>query len=257
MRKNFILLVIGVVGLAVLLYLVSPLSRSDEENNQSQQVEALQETLVEENFEAPEAESTIIPAASPVSLSNSGSSDNSVISPAVMKIFAQKLRDMGACLETQNNVPGDELDPQLQTLIDSVRGEWGESVISTEDWMQIEMETPEGEKRRLRVEMDFDTDTQVQRKLKFMTVEKDGQTTPISVPEDQAIEPSDSLIASLEAGNKIMTKEKFERIYFQNGEEIVARQKDGFLTEIEVNKGPKSFRCTKVNEESANCQCIQ
>ncbi|MFN9066000.1 MAG: hypothetical protein ACK5V3_02150, partial [Bdellovibrionales bacterium] len=130
------------------------------------------------------------------------------------------------------------------------------SVISTEDWMQVDLETPEGEKRRIRVEMDFDNETQIQRKLKYVTVEPSGETRPISVPEEQAIEPSDSLIASLEAGNNIVTREKFERVYFQNGEEIVARQLNGFISELEVNKGTKSFKCKGVNTEASACQCL-
>lgn len=250
MRKNFILLVVGVVGLAIILYFVSPLSRSDADQSENQNTEVIEEAPQEPLAVAPVEETVQTP---PVSVANTNQPVG--LNPTVMKIFSQKLRDLGACLETQNNVPGDELEPNLQTLIDSVRGEWGESVINTEDWMQVEMETPEGERRRMRVEMDFDTDTQVQRKLKLMTVAADGQTTPIPVSEDQAIEPSESLIASLEAGNKILSKEKFERVYFQNGEEIVAKQKDGFLTEIEVNKGPKSFKCTKLTEESTDCQC--
>ncbi len=252
MRKNFILLVVGVIGLAIVLYFVSPLSRSDANHTEEQTTEDVPQESLEPVAPAPaETEATVAP---PVTQTN----PNQLVglNPTVMKVFSQKLRDLGSCLETQNNVPGDELEPSLQTLIDSVRGEWGESVINTEDWMQVEMETPEGERRRMRVEMDFDTDTQVQRKLKLMTVTADGQTTPIPVSEDQAIEPSESLIASLEAGNKILSKEKFERVYFQNGEEIVAKQRDGFLTEIEVNKGPKSFKCTKLTEESTDCQCL-
>lgn len=255
MRKNFILLVLGVIGLAVLLYFVSPLSRSEDETPALPAPEIVEEVPPEPPVKTPKppkAPPKPVPAPAPAE-----AEEPPKVSLAVMKIFSQKLRDLGTCLETQNNVPGDELEPNLQTVVDSVRGEWGESVISTEDWMQVEMETPEGEKRRLRVEMDFDSDTQVQRKLRFMTVAQDGQTVPIPIAEDQAIEPSDSLIASLETGNKIITEEKFERIYFQNGEEIVAKQKDGFLTELEVNKGPRSFKCAKVNEETADCQCLQ
>ncbi len=252
MRKNFILLVVGVVGLAILLYFVSPLSRDESQNPEPVAAEVVDEATPVEEI-SPPAEANQAPPANPTENANPPTAANG----EVMKIFAEKLRDLGTCLETQNNVPGDELEPNLQTVVDSVRGEWGESVINTEDWMQIEMETPDGEKRRLRVEMDFDSDTQVQRKLRFMAVGKDGQTTPIPVPEDQAVEPSDSLIASLEAGNKVVVREKFERIYFQNGEEIVARQKDGQITELEINKGAKSFKCAKMNEPTAECQCLQ
>ncbi len=252
MRNNFILLVVGVVGLAILLYFVSPVSRDEEPKPEPVAVEVIEEVTPVEEVSPPTSENQP-PPVKPTTDANPPPATNA----EVMKIFAEKLRDLGTCLETQNNVPGDELEPNLQTVVDSVRGEWGESVINTEDWMQVEMETPEGEKRRLRVEMDFDSDTQVQRKLRFMVVGKDGQTSPIPVPEDQAVEPSDSLIASLEAGNKVVVREKFERIYFQNGEEIVAKQKDGQITELEINKGAKSFKCGRMNEPTAECQCLQ
>jgi hypothetical protein len=255
MRKNFILLMAGIVGLAIALYFISPLSRMDSENSEIQNIEVVEE-IPAAPVEAPPVEAPAKPVPPPAPAPTITKQPPAVDS-AVQKLFAQKLIELGTCLETQNNVPGIELEPTLQVLIDSVRGEWGEAVISTEDWMQVEMETPDGDKKRLRVEMDFDSDTQVQRKLKFMNVGQDGVTVPISIPEDQAIEPSESLIASLETGNKILSKEKFERIYFQNGEEIVAKQKNGFITELEVNKGPKSFKCIKLNEDTADCQCLQ
>lgn len=237
--------------MGAVLYYLSPLSGKESEHQD--------QAIVEDNSaEAEPSQAEITDQNNPTQNSNQIVQINSVEpKPVVMQAYAQKLRELGTCLDTRNSVPGEELEPSLQVLIDSVRGEWGESVINTEDWMQVELQTPEGDLRRIRVEMDFDNETQVQRKLKFMNVTKDGQTSPIPIPEDQAVEPSDSLIASLEAGNKILGREKFERIYFQNGEEIVARQKDGFIAELEVNKGPKTFKCLKLNEEGADCQCIQ
>lgn len=252
MKKNFVLLLGGVLALGLILYFVSPISHPNEAP--VEEAESTAATPVEETAApAPESvpKTAPVPAPTPVK-----TSEPEGPSPELMRSFAQHLRALGPCLETTNTVPGDELEPSLQTVIDSVRGEWGESVISTEDWMQVEMETPEGEHRRLRVEMDFDNDSQVQRKLKFMTVDQSGQTAPISVPEEQAIEPSDSLIATLESGNRVLSREKFERIYFQNGEEIVARQVNGFVADLEINKGPRTFKCSKMNESSATCQCI-
>lgn len=232
------------------LYFLSPISHSDEApvelesptQEESDPALAPTEIKTETAPAAPQVQATAPTEVGP--------------STATQKMFAQNLRALGQCLETQNSIPGDELEPTLRTLVDSIRGEWGESVISTEDWMQVEMETPEGEKRRIRVEMDFDNETQVQRKLKFVTLEPNGETRPIAVPEEQAVEPSDSLIASLESGNKVLNREKFERVYFQNGEEIVARQANGFITELEVNRGNKSFKCSGVNQESPTCQCL-
>ncbi len=244
----FIFSLIFILGLG--LYFLSPLSRTDETSVSDSEME--DEVPPETSETSPlEQEGATLPADNPPKV-------DSQAPPAanVQKIFANTLRSLGQCLDTQNSVPGEELEPSLRTLVDSIRGEWGESVISTEDWMQVDLETPEGEKRRIRVEMDFDNETQIQRKLKYVTVESNGETRPISVPEDQAVEPSDSLIASLEAGNNILTREKFERVYFQNGEEIVARQTNGFISELEVNKGTKSFKCKSVNTEASACQCL-
>jgi hypothetical protein len=232
------------------LYFLSPFSRSGETSTENNELESeVSQTPVEEVKN--NSEGTEIPSEATAKI-------EAPTAPTanIQKIFANTLRSLGQCLETQNSVPGDELEPSLRTLVDSVRGEWGESVISTEDWMQVDLETQEGEKRRIRVEMDFDNETQIQRKLKYVVVDANGETRPISVPEEQAVEPSDSLIASLEVGNKIITREKFERVYFQNGEEIVARQQNGFISELEVNKGTKSFKCKGVNSETSACQCL-
>lgn len=252
MKKSSLIIFGLVLILGVGLYFLSPLSRSN--NTESEIIETEVETEPLEPVPSETSNSEAKSQTQPIKVS----SEETSAAPAssVQKQFAQNLRALGQCLETQNSVPGDELEPTLRTVVDSVRGEWGESVISTEDWLQIDMETPDGEKRRIRVEMDFDNETQVQRKLKFVTLDPNGETRPIAVPEEQAVEPSESLIASLEAGNKILNKEKFERIYFQNGEEIVARQANGFLVELEVNKGNKSFKCNALNQEKSTCQCL-
>jgi hypothetical protein len=231
------------------LYWLSSISNDESDQNLQEPVVVEPEPVVEEK---PVVE------LNPETEKNDSNQTQTDLGPSIeiQKVFARNLQAMGACLETQNSVPGEELEPSLRTLVDSVRGEWGESVITTEDWMQIEMETPEGEKRRIRVEMDFDSETQVQRKLKYTAIDQAGQTRPIEVAEDQAVEPSESLIASLESGNKILMREKFERVYFQNGEEIVARQANGFLTDIEINRRNKSFKCSQVNQEASTCQCL-
>lgn len=251
MKKNFVLLLGGVLGIGLLLYLLSPVSH-EEKAPVEDEVEVVAESA--EPVEAPKAAAPTpepVPEAPPPPPQPQGPS------PEVMKNFAQNLRALGTCLDTPSYVPGDEIDPSLQTLIDSIRGEWGEAVISTEDWSQIEMQTPEGEKRRLRVEMDFDNESVVQRKLKLMAVDASGATTPIPVPEEQAIEPSETTIASMESGNTILNREKYERHYFQNGEEIVARQLNGMIVDMEVNRGARSFKCAKMNEPGGTCQCIQ
>ncbi len=249
MKKSSFVIFGLILLLGIGLYWLSPISHDGTDPSLQQTAAVESEPIIEEKPLVelnPEADKTI---------SNESESE---LGPSVeiQKVFAQNLQAMGTCLETQNSVPGDELEPSLRTLIDSVRGEWGESVITTEDWMQIEMETPEGEKRQIRVEMDFDSETQVQRKLKYTAIDQAGQTRPIEVAEDQAVEPSESLIASLESGNKILMREKFERVYFQNGEEIVARQANGFLTDIEINRGNKSFKCSQVSQQSSTCQCL-
>lgn len=249
MKKSSFVIFGLILLLGIGLYWLSPVSHDETDQNPQQTDVQEPEPIIEEKLP--------IELNSETDKINSKKSE-SELGPSVeiQKLFAQNLQAMGTCLETQNSVPGEELEPSLRTLVDSVRGEWGESVITTEDWMQIEMETPEGEKRRIRVEMDFDSETQVQRKLKYTAIDQAGQARPIEIAEDQAVEPSESLIASLESGNKILTREKFERVYFQNGEEIVARQANGFLTEIEINRGNKSFKCTSMNQETSSCQCL-
>lgn len=237
--------------MGLVLYWLSPVSDSDDNKKKLPQIS------VEEEFPLPEVEKKPVPQQASEVVENQPSVDPKVPSIDIQRKFSENLKSLGECLETQNSVPGDELEPTLQMTIDSIRGEWGEAVITTEDWMQIEMLHADGDKRRIRVEMDFDNEIQVQRKLKYMSIDAMGVAKPISIPDDQAVEPSDSLIASLESGNTVLSREKFERVYFQNGEEIVAHQVDGYLTSLEVNRGNKSFKCSQMNVESFSCQCAQ
>lgn len=238
------------MGLA--LYWLSPVSDIDDKSH-NQTADA----SVEDQFPLPEAEKSEVASESIEPLEAEPTRDPALPSVEIQKKFSESLKNLGECLETQNNVPGTELEPTLQTTIDSIRGEWGEAVITTEDWMQVEMLHADGDKRRIRVEMDFDNEIQVQRKLKYSSIDATGATKPISIPDEQAVEPSEALIASLEAGNQVLTREKFERVYFQNGEEIVAHQVNGYLTSLEVNRGSKSFKCSQMNVESFSCQCVQ
>lgn len=237
-----------VVGLT--LYWLSPVS-SEQETNE------FTEVSVEEEFPLPSEKPNAFPVIEEAPELIVAPQDSNLPSLEIQKKFAENLKSLGECLETQNSVPGQELEPTLQTVIDSIRGEWGESVITTEDWMQIELQHTDGDKRRIRVEMDFDNEIQVQRKLKYTSIDNSGITKPISIPDEQATEPSEALIASLEAGQQVLTREKFERVYFQNGEEIVAHQVNNYLLSLEVNRGSKSFKCTQMNVESISCQCIQ
>ena len=135
MRKNFVLLIVGVIGLAVLLYFVSPLSHTEEKSSRVIEAEDDVDPAPVEEPKPEVAQMTEKPSA-PAAAQATNTQPKGP-SPAVQKIFSQKLRELGSCLETQNSVPGDELEPSLTTVIDSVRGDWGASSINPQYWLLV------------------------------------------------------------------------------------------------------------------------
>lgn len=172
------------------------------------------------------------------------------------QMFTQALRDVGTCLGMKTAV-ADGSEPTLDTWMVGVRGETGEPVIQTEDWSTTHLDMANGEKRAIKIEMDYGADERVVRRLKYFKLDaagNPGEAIPLS--REQTEDPTDTFIASLEGDGQVSGSEKLQRIYFQNGEEIIVTEKNGHVSEIEMNRNGKSFRCQKMDAAEGVCRCI-
>jgi hypothetical protein len=167
--------------------------------------------------------------------------------------FSAAVKDIGPCLALQNPV-GEGVEPTLEGITSTLRAEMGDIVLQTEDWSVVNLQTPDGEQRRIRVEMDYSGEDRVVRRVKYQRIVA-GDIVEIPLSSEQAEDPNDTFMASLESDGQVQSREKAQRAYFAGGEEVVAQEKDGRLTSVDVSRNGKTFRCN-LTEGTPFCRCL-
>jgi len=184
-------------------------------------------------------------------------SEDEAVDPAFVQAqFLEALKGLGTCMDIKNAIDTEQKEIKLDSLIASVRNEIGDPVIRSEDWSNTLLRTPEGEQRRIRVEMEYDTDDRIVKRLKYYKVESEDRMVPIPLEGEASVDPQDSFIASLEGDGKIFMREKGSRIYFQNGEELILVERNDQLSDIEMNRNGRTFKCTGLETGKSNCSCL-
>lgn len=164
------------------------------------------------------------------------------------------LRQLAECTEIKNSPPTSTPDATLASVIDSVQSELGEPVIRSEDWNSMEINMPDNTKRLVRIETVYENDDIV-KKLKYYQVTP-SQLIPIELSSEQAVNPSESFLASIEKEGAVVAREKSERVFFQNGEEISYTEKNGQIQNSEIIRAGKSLKCTEYGTRAFRCQCF-
>lgn len=181
--------------------------------------------------------------------------NQSQVLEAAAKAFPDVLKALGACFDIRNQVGADRIEPNLSQLIDSLRGELGDSIAEYEDWSNEHITMPNGEQRRLRIENGADTNGIPGRFLRYFKLDKEGLPEAIPLQPEQSQNPTDEILSSLRGDGKRSFYERNLRSYFQNGEEVVTTEKNGLLVELDMAKGAKTFKCSGLNSASPNCRC--
>lgn len=166
--------------------------------------------------------------------------------------FIGFLNMVNKCLDIKNSIDESITEPNVENILSSVQNELGEPVIRSEDWTSTEIELSNGQKKMIKVETSYENDDLV-RSLKYFQMTNQG-LIPIELSKDQTTDPSPTLLASLEGEGRITKKEKSERIFFQNGEEILYTEMNSKVDFIEMTKGGKTLRCKDLNKSPCVCQ---
>lgn len=170
--------------------------------------------------------------------------------------FASGVNQAATCLGLQFTAGSDQVEPTLDTWMGYVKPELGEPVLQSEDRSVVEIQTSTGEHRQIRVEMDYTGEDRIVRRVKYTKVNPDGTSTPIPLSPEQAEEPSETFLASLESDGQVSRREKSQRIYFPNGEEIVVTERDGRISDLEMSRNGRSFRCKPEDSSPDACHCL-
>ncbi len=164
------------------------------------------------------------------------------------------LKQLSECTEIKNSLSSVSVEPTLTSVLDSVQSDLGEPVIRSEDWTSMEIKVADNSKKLIRMETVYEDDDIV-KKLKYYQVTP-TRMVPIELSREQSVNPSESFLASLEKEGDIVGREKSERVFFQNGEEISYVEKDGRIQSSEIIRAGKSFKCGDFGLSSFHCQCF-
>ena len=167
--------------------------------------------------------------------------------------FKQRLEDLSSCLQLRDIKPGPD-SPILSfaTLNNSLVTKFGGLKQQSDLWASTEIQTPTGARRRLLA--DF---RQEQPSLHYLEIQPDGTQKDLELTPEQSADPSESLIASLEADGKILAKARERLISYQNGQTIQVREVEGQVYSFTVQQGAKSYSCTRDTEQDLNCTCTE
>ena len=164
------------------------------------------------------------------------------------------LKQLSECTEIKNSVSAGTVEPTLTAILDSVQSDLGEPVIRSEDWTSIEIKVADNSKKLIRMESVYEDDDIV-KKLKYYQVTP-TRMVPIELSREESVNPSESFLASLEKEGEIVGREKSERVFFQNGEEISYIERDGIILSSEIIRAGKSLKCGDFEMKSFRCQCF-
>lgn len=172
----------------------------------------------------------------------------------LQKSFALVLDDMAECLSVKTPAPASDAPVEIETVLVQLQSELGPVTQQSDRWMNWHLRNREGKERRLRMEISTNDNGEVVRSLNYYAVDRDGQPIPIDLPSGVEENPSDELISQMLKEGEVFFKDKAAYAIFPGGEKIEYIEKNGYLSEIELTKEERVFRCDDLkNRESCRC----
>lgn len=170
--------------------------------------------------------------------------------------FSDVAERLQICLSIPKTEFSMEGPSSIQTFSQYLQLKLGEIVFSSEEWRNTELSLANGEKRRIRIEYDMGENEEYVKKLKYFSVAPDNTVSPLYVAAEHSENPTESFIESLEKEGDVTLNERAQRMYFKDGSELYAVEKNGLLREAEVSKDGKLFRCSQMDTPGSSCECL-
>lgn len=253
--KRSLILVVVVVLFMLALYW------NDQSNAVEKTVAASPSVSVRPEVPAPQDEfvqketQTAAPAVDPI---------NKALEPApatdeVDRTFSKNLKSIVSCLGGDTrNIP-DASEPNLTSLLDTLKPVIGDNVVYMDDWNEVVMDYSDGTKKKFRTEVSYEDVNNPTRYLMVYKMSPDGPPMLEDLDSSKTTNPSDDFVQYLKAGSSLEIEEKGGRVYFQNGEEMIAVEKDGKLEsinmEVKSNNTVRTVTCSELNSVNGGCTC--
>ncbi|UXR65316.1 hypothetical protein EZJ49_03505 [Bdellovibrio bacteriovorus] len=194
------------------------------------------------------------PMEAPAAAASSGFLPTEMEDPHKFELYQQKIKEMGACL----NMIVKPLDPGVEVNFDtfnqSINEDLGDIVTQDEEWVTTDLRTKDGELRRLYLERMGDPEGS--RSLQYFAYASDGSRKELPLSKEQKINPTETLLASLEADGEVVGRSVSRRIFYQNGDDLLLVEKNGKIFSFQLVHEGTSYRCTGADKSSTfQCQC--
>lgn len=176
--------------------------------------------------------------------------------PQLFTSLRKMVEDMNSCIGTQAKFDENE-DFSVDVLNNMVMPFLGEIVMTTHEWATSDIQTPEGEIRRIYLEYHEDIVSDAVASLKYYSINSAGEQKEITLSDEQKMDPSETLIASLEADGSLIGRSRSQRMFYQSGGNVLIVERNGKLYSMDVPLNGKRFRCDGMDAAaSLKCQCI-
>ncbi|MBO9667192.1 MAG: hypothetical protein J7501_10310 [Bdellovibrio sp.] len=192
---------------------------------------------------------------SPVQADEAGFLPTKMEDPERFAMLQKSFKDLGACLAVQTGPFGQNDDINFESLNTVVAPDLGEVVTQQEKWSTTDIKTNAGEIRRIFIENTNDPDMPVARVLKYYSLIPTGGQKELPLAREQSLNPSDTLIASLESDGQLVSKSIARTVLYQNGDDLNVVERNGKIYSFTLSHEGKTFNCTGV-DSSKTLKCV-
>lgn len=177
-------------------------------------------------------------------------------SPEMFASLQKMIADMNSCLGTRGQLKDSE-EFNFEVLNAMLAPFLGEVVMTTNEWKTTDIQTSSGEIRRIYLEFQADVMSEQAAALKYYSVNQQGVQTEIPLSEEQKSDPSETLIASLEADGSPIGNASSQRVFYQNGGNALIVDRNGKLYSMDIPLDGKRFRCDGMDAVATlKCRCL-
>ncbi|AFY00153.1 hypothetical protein [Bdellovibrio bacteriovorus] len=176
--------------------------------------------------------------------------------PAKFAAYQQKLKEMAVCLNMQMNALDPNVEINFETFNQVINPDLGDVVTQSEEWVATDLRTKSGEMRRIYIENAPSIEMESSRTLKYYSFDAGGAQKEISLSKEQMANPSDTLVASLEADGEVVGRSISRKIFYSNGDDLLLVERNGKIFSFELAHDGAVFRCTGADKSATfQCQC--
>lgn len=170
----------------------------------------------------------------------------------VVEQFASAMEQLSECLAVPMPLLDASQGVSVSSFEDALNEDLGSVIFREDEWTVTDLRTSSGEARRLFIQNALGPSGEMERRLKYYSVGDGGQLTELPLAQEQRMNPTEALMASLESDGVITSRSSSKKIFTQNGAELHVAEAQGKVYSFEVMFEGKSFRCNTLSQ----CTCL-